>query len=649
MVDIKTLADVEQREQSGPPVLPASTYDLIRSGAQLAPEAPALSFFLRTEDHADPERWSYRQLVAAITQTANAFTQLGADKHSVIGLVLPNLPETHFAIWGAEATGIVMPVNPLLEPHTIAALLATAKVSILVTLAPFPGTDLWRKVQPILAQVPSLRHVVLVDLADRVRMPKRLAAKLLQKREVLRLHGLGGVRSAVPSTLRVHDFGRLMRAQPDDALRSGRVFSRDDDSSYYCTGGTTGTPKIARRTHKNEVFNAWSASQCFGDGIGPGKTLFCGLPLFHVNAVLVTGLVPFSLGAHVLLGTPQGYRGEGVVRRFWEIVEHHRVNTFSGVPTLFGSLLEVPIGAHRVDSLECGVCGAAPLPRQVISTFEQRTGLKIVEGYGLTEGTCVSSVNPIHGERRPGSIGLRLPGQQMKTVLLDELGVYLRDCQPDESGVIVVSGDNVFSGYLLPEQNVGLFLDLPDGRRWLNTGDLGRQDADGYFWLTGRKKELIIRGGHNIDPSSIEEPLYRHAAVLLAAAVPRPDAHAGELPVAYVQLKPDARVSEAELLGFLQSEITERAAMPRAIRLIDVMPLTAVGKIFKPSLKHLEIKDVLSTSLREAGVSLLELEVEDSARGTHVHARLGQAAHVELASSVLGQHAFVFAVTPLAD
>ena len=323
--------------------------------------------------------------------------------------------------------------------------------------------------------------------------------------------------------------------------------------------------------------------------MGPGKNVFCGLPLFHVNAVLITGLLPFSRGAHVILGTPQGYRGDGVVKRFWEIVATHRIHFFSGVPTLYASLLDVPIGNHDIRSLEYGLCGAAPLPVEVFRRFQQCTGLKILEGYGLTEGTCVSSVNPPAGERRLGSVGLRVPGQQMKAVAVDEQGAYLRDCSPGESGVLVISGANVFAGYRIDSQNKDLWLDCHDTHRWMNTGDLGYQDNDGYFWLTGRRKELIIRGGHNIDPAMIEEPLHRHPAVQLVAAVGRPDAHAGELPVAYVQLKPGARVSTAELQHFAATHISERAAQPKYIRLTDAIPLTPVGKIFKPALKKLEI------------------------------------------------------------
>ena len=646
MKGIATMADVLAAEARGMPKdLPASTYDMLQRAARQHPDAPALSFFLTTKEHRRPETWSYARLIARITQAANLFHTLGADKDTVIAFLLPNLPETHFTIWGGQAAGVVFGVNPLLETAAIAELLNAARTSILVTLAPFPGTAVWPKVFEVLPRVPNLRHVVLVNMVDRVRGPKKAAAWLMQKREENRLHGWRGVERAVPSGVTVHDFRRALSQQPSDRLLSGRRFSADDVSSYFCTGGTTGVPKIAVRRHGNEVANAWSVARFLGDSIGPGKSVFCGLPLFHVNGVLVTGLLPFSRGAHVVLGTPQGYRGEGVVARFWEMVEHHRINFFSGVPTLYASLLQVPVGAHRLDSLEYGLCGAAPMPVGVFQSFQERTGLKILEGYGLTEATCVSSVNPPLGERRVGSIGLRIPGQEMKPVVLDERGHYVRDCAVGEVGVVVVSGPNVFADYKLDAQNKGLWLDCGDGKRWLNTGDLARQDAEGYFWLTGRKKELIIRGGHNIDPLSIEEPLHRHPAVEVAAAVGRPDAYAGELPVAYVQLKDGASASEQELIAFLREQLSERAALPKHVHVIDRMPLTAVGKIFKPALKHREAQDALGAALREGGVAFRELGVsDDPARGTVITLRLDAGASAEAARQILERFPFPFTV-----
>ncbi|SAK93981.1 AMP-binding protein [Caballeronia catudaia] len=645
MKGVATLDDVLAIETRGQRAeLPSSTYEMICRGAAIDPSAPALSFFATADHYASPDRWTYSELVREITRTANLFSRLGVHRDTVVAYILPNLPETHFVIWGGEAVGIVCAINPLLEGEAIGELLNASGARVLVTLAPFHGTDLWQKVQAVLHKVPALRDLVLVNRADRITGDKGAAARTIQSAECAKLHGAGGVQNAVPLRIRIHDFGAAIASESDMTLSDSRRPSLDDLSSFFCTGGTTGLPKIAMRRHGNEVANAWNAGQFLGESIGPGKAMFCGLPLFHVNAAMVTGLLAFSRGAHVVLGTPQGYRGEGVVKRFWEIVEHYRINFFSGVPTLFGALLDIPVGECDISSLEYGLCGAAPMPVELLRTFQQRTGIRILEGYGLTEGTCVSSVNPPLGERRVGSIGLRLPGQAMKAVLVDETGRYERDCVADEVGQLVISGPNVFAGYTRPEQVSGIWMELGDGARWLNTGDIGRCDADGYFWLTGRKKELIIRGGHNIDPAAIEEALHRHPAVQIAAAVGRPDIHAGELPVAYVQLKPGVTASEAELTEFLRDEISERAAFPKGIRVVDAMPLTGVGKIFKPALKRRETADALRFALAEAGVEAA-VAIEDTSRGLAVHAELPTAELEELASAVLGRFPFTFSLS----
>ncbi len=631
--------------QGMPEDLPVSTYEMICRGAAIDPSAPALSFFMTADGHRHAECWTYRELVRDITRTANAFTRLGVTSKPVIAYVLPNLPETHFVIWGGQAAGITCAINPLLEGESIADLLNAAGATVLVTLAPFPQTDLWQKVQAVLDRLPALEHLVLINLADRVPGEMKFAARMLARGEVSRLHGEGGLRAAVPATIQLHDFASLIERESGAALVSNRRFARDDLSSLFSTGGTTGLPKIAMRRHGNEVANAWSTSRFFGRSMGPGKTIFCGLPLFHVNAVMATGLLPLSMGAHVVLGTPQGYRGEGVITRFWEIIEQHRINFFSGVPTLYASLLDVPIDGYDIGSLEYGLCGAAPMPVEVFRGFQERTGIRILEAYGLTEGTCVSSVNPPLGERRVGSIGLRIPGQEMKAVVLDADGCYLRDCVTDEVGLLVISGPNVFAGYAQPHHNEGIWIELGDGKRWFNTGDLGRCDADGYFWLTGRKKDLIIRGGHNIDPATIEEPLHRHPAVQIAAAIGRPDAHAGELPIAYVQLKPGATVSEGDLAEFIRCEIGERAALPKRIRIIEAMPLTGVGKIFKPELKRRETVDALISALAEVGIEGASVSAsQDPSRGTVLHVELPDPGKEATAASVLGRFPFAFCI-----
>lgn len=636
MKGIATIRDIEALEAKGlPKDLPDSTYQMIRQGAQINPKAPALSFFLTMKDHSRPVTWNYKTLMEKIHQTANAFRALGVQRNDTVAFVLPNLPETHLTIWGGEAAGRIASFNPLLEGKALQELISATKAKVLVCLAPFAGTDIWQKLAPHLLDMPTVKHIVWVSLSSHVRGVKHIPARVMSLKARFDIHKLS---KPVPDKVKLHDFNQLISTHNKKKLQFKDTPKPDDISSCFCTGGTTGLPKIALREHRNEVFNAWSAGQFMGTGMDHEKNVLCGLPLFHVNGVLVTGLLPFSKGAHVILAGPQGYRTPGLIPGFWKLVERHKVHFFSGVPTLYAALLEVPINKHKVDSLEYGLCGAAPLPAEVMRQFQARTGLKILEGYGLTEGTCVSSVNPPLGERRIGSIGLRIPFQQMKTVLLDDHGLYGRDCDPNEVGHIIIQGPNVFRGYSAESQNKGLWVDCGDGQTWLNTGDMGRVDPEGYFFLTGRKKELIIRGGHNIDPKIIEDALHQHPAVHMAAAVGRPDAYAGELPVAYVELKAGLTTTQEELLEFASKNIPERAAIPKHVVITKSLPLTGVGKIFKPALKHQEIESAVQDVLRQFKVGYRQLSVvEDKSLGTVVEVQLTNPDEQFLVNQELGK------------
>ncbi|CAM4279499.1 acyl-CoA synthetase [Acinetobacter pragensis] len=642
MNGISSLADVERIELQGMPKdFPSNTYALIRHGAQINPKSPALSFFLESSRFKNPSVYCYRELLEQIHQCANFFHALGASKDTVIAYILPNLPETHFVIWGGQATGIIAAINPLLEADAMADILNAVQAEILVTLAPFPDTDLWEKVHTILPRLSFLKHLVLVNPARHMPYPKKIAASLLQKKKITQLHGLKGIAGAIPCHISLHDYHASVQGFAKNQLNSQRIFSSNDYSSFFCTGGTTGLPKVAKRTHANETSSAWSVAQFYGDDFSANKTIFCGLPLFHVNAVLVTGLIPFSKGSHVVLGTAQGYRGEGIIQIFWKIVEHYKINYFSGVPTLYASLLQVPVADAKINSLEYGLCGAAPLPSEIMKNFQNLTGLRILEGYGLTEGTCVSSVNPPFAEPIHGSIGIRIPLQKMKAVILDDQGQYLRDAENNEIGAIAISGPNVFAGYLISEQNRKIWLNIDNDTSWFNTGDLGYQNAQGYFYLTGRKKELIIRGGHNIDPLTIEEPMLKHPAVELAAAVGRPDAYAGELPVLYVQLKANQTLSKDELISFAEQHIHERAAVPKFIEIIDEIPLTPIGKIFKVPLKHQQIQISLSQSLEQANIAFQNFSIiEDKSKGIVIHLHVKDMETQQAALQTLGQFPF---------
>jgi acyl-CoA synthetase (AMP-forming)/AMP-acid ligase II len=578
----------------------SSTYELLARGAARAPDAPAASFFVELDQYAQASTWTHREWMHRITATANLMRGLGIGRDDVVAFVLPNLPETHWVLWGGEAAGVAFALNPLLEAPMLRDLMAAVRPKVLVTLAPSPGADLWEKVAGIAPEIPGLEIILTV-------WPFRYGRAVVGRQPVPQLPGL-----------RVLDFHGQLRGMPGERLAFPPP-RLDDAASCFCTGGTTGLPKIAVRTHRTEAANAVQLAAMFG-GTLPGP-IFCGMPLFHVNAQIGTGLMPWALGGHVVLGTPAGYRTPGLLARFWSIVEHFRLFSFSGVPTVYSALMQVPREGRDLSSLSFGLCGAAPMPLELFRRFEAETGVKILEGYGLTEAGCVSTLNPPAGPSRAGAIGIRLPWQEVKVVLVDEGGRYVREAAVDEVGTVVIAGPNLFRGYLHREHDAEAWIPLPTEAGsapclWLNTGDLGRRDADGYFWLVGRTKELIIRGGHNIDPKLIEEPMHQHPAVALAAAVGRPDAHAGEVPVLYVQLRPAASASPEELLAWAEGRIAERAAWPKRVEILPALPTTAVGKLFKPALVEREVTAVVDEEARAAGATLRSCQVvPDPRRG----------------------------------
>jgi fatty-acyl-CoA synthase len=594
---IRTMADIEAIEQV--PISERfsenSTYELISKGAAIDPDAIAMSFLMNGDSYRQPQQVSYGQFIARIRQTANMLADMGVGPTDVVTYLLPNLPQTHFVLWGAEAAGIANPINPMLEAETIREICQAAGTKVLVALGELPGADIWDKVEAIRKSIPSLEKVV------RVMGPSDAAEG-------------------------IYGFEETVARYAGDRLTFDRVIHPDDIASLYHTGGTTGRPKLARRSHHNEVALTWELMAA--TELQPGEAVMVGLPLFHCNGTCVTGLLPFALGGHVVILSPSGYRDPSIMKNFYKIVEHFRPVFFSCVPTVLSVLLDIPVSGADISSLKYLVCGAAPLSVELFRRFEAHSGMKILEGYGLTEATCASCVNPKDGERKVGSIGLRLPYQQVKVMIADAAGRYVRDAGIDEIGVVCISGPTTFKGYVEEIHNRNIW--IKPG--WFNTGDMGRMDRDGFFWLTGRMKELIIRGGHNIDPATIEEPLYKMDGIRMAAAVGRPDAHAGEVPVAYVTLAENAALKESDIIEWARAHIGERAAVPKEVYIVEQIPLTAVGKIFKPALKWDAIERAYAgelTALGDLARSVMVKVSEDKVHGTRATIRIQTADGVD--------------------
>ena len=330
-----------------------------------------------------------------------------------------------------------------------------------------------------------------------------------------------------------------------------------------------------------------------------------------------------------MIPTPLGARNPNVVRDWWSIVERNRVTIGGAVPTTLAAIMNVPRDGHDLSSLEVFVSGGSTVPVELIRRIETEVGVPVVEGYGMTEVHCYATMNPMHGEHRPGSVGFRLPYTEVRIADVAGDGTIRGDCLLGTIGHVLMRGPQVTPGYLDPRHDKGAML----ADAWLDSGDLGRLDADGYVWLTGRSKDLIIRGGHNIDPIVIEEALVRHPAVETAAAVGLPDTYAGELPMAFVQLKPNATATSEELREFCRQQIPERAAVPVQVVPIPTMPLTGVGKIFKPALRLEAAQRAFDAALMPLRADGVTAEVKVGNDPTH-----GTLATVRVTGAMMAEH-----------
>jgi fatty-acyl-CoA synthase len=526
----------------------ASTYEALKCGAACNPDAPALLFLPQADPDETPVRVSHRDFMARVTQAANLFSEAGVGPGDVVSFLLPLLPQSFYTLFGAEAVGIVNPVNPLLEAGQIADILHAANTKVLVALGPAPGTDIWAKVERIRELMPQLNTVFVVGGED-------------------------------DASRGVFNFDAALARQPADRLVSNRHAAADDIAAYFHTGGTTGLPKLVRHTHANQVYQAWAMTLMLR--YKPGAVFLFGLPLFHVGGALTQGLGTLVSGGTLVVLSPAGWRSPAAIRNVWRLAERYRPEVLGGVPTVLAAALNVPVAGADISSIHRCAGGGSAIPVSVARIYQDQYNIPVMEVFGMTE---TSSVHTISYEDRPirlGAVGHPVPYSRVRVVHLDDEGKFVRDCAVNEIGVVTMSGPGVFSGYLNDSHNRGAFVEPG----WVNSGDLGRLDEDGYLWITGRAKDLIIRGGHNIDPMAIEEVFFQHPAVALASVVGQPDAYAGELPVAYVQLKAGATADAAELRAFVAERTPERAAVPVNLYFVDTIPLTAVGKVFKPALR----------------------------------------------------------------
>ena len=574
------------------PPQPESTYRLLLDAAGAWPDGIATQWIPDPADHTRCLDWTYAELAGTATRIANALTVLGVRRQDAVTLSSVNTSMLYAATLAAQAVGIAAPVNPALSSERIAELVRRTGSRVLVAAGPELDPQLWQR---------------LLEVARQAGMTAVLALRADGAHGDPPALGLTGDAPAAGTPATPNGRGPfiaylddVIAGQPADHLAGADPPKAGDLAAFVHTGGTTGAPKVAAHTHANQLACARGIAE--SNGLAPGETMLGGLPLFHVNALIVTGIAPMFGGVRVVWPGPAGYRDKTLYARFWKIIEHYQIAAMSAVPTVYAALAQVPVDAD-ISTLRVPIVGASPLPASVREDFAAHSGRRLLEGYGLTEATCATTwTRP--GEERPGSVGRVLSGQQIKAVTIGADGSWT-DCGPGETGVLVIGGPAVFAGYVTDPALGGPRVSrdgiVRDGR--LDTGDLGQVDDHGFVYLTGRAKDLIIRGGHNIDPRVIEDALLAHPAVRAAAAVGRPDRHSGEVPVAYVVPGGDGPFDETELLAWTDAAIGEAAARPKHIYPIDAIPLTSVGKQFKPALLADAAVRVVTEALAAAGLA----------------------------------------------
>ncbi|WP_169566449.1 AMP-binding protein [Sneathiella limimaris] len=515
--------------------------------------------------------WTHRELLAEVTRSANMFKGLaGPNSQPVVAFLAPTLPYLPLLLLGAQVAGVASSINYLLNKETIFELLNAEGATILVIPAQSLDDMCWSKAAGAFEEVPTLQNIIVIG--DK----SELGSEYLNFVDAVQKHS-------------------------SDMLEFDLTADRNTVCALFHTGGTTGRPKLVQLTHGNQIHAAFGFAQVFG--YNENDVVINGFPFFHVGGTMTVGLSVLAAGGHIIVPSPYGLRSPAAIQNYWKIVDHFKVTVVGGVPTSIGSITNSWTNDFDTSSVRMAVTGGAVLPEEVGRRFEQTTGIQLFETYGMTETAAAIAFNPGYGEPVSGSVGFRAPFSETRIVKPTSFGMEM--CKAEESGLVQVRGPQVFPGYLEVEHNEGT-LD-PEG--WLTTGDVGYMSRDQRLFLTGREKDLIVRSGHNIDPAAIENVANRFENVEISAAVGMPDQYAGEVPALFVVEKSGAKIDLAALQKYLEINVHEGPARPRIIEIIEELPTTAVGKIFKPALRELAVKKKVEMELLELGGTDIEAKI----------------------------------------
>jgi long-chain acyl-CoA synthetase len=502
---------------------------------------------------------SYRQLEEATDRFAVALQKLGVRKGDRVSIMLPNIPQQVISYFGAlKAGAIVVNTNPTYTPRELQHQLSDSGAETMVLLS-----GLFERLKQIREHT-AVKNIIVADLPDTLRWPfNRLVERQVRA---------SGIMKTIPPGPGIFDFQTLLN---EATGKPSRVpIAPDDVALFQYSGGTTGTPKAAMLTHHNLVSNTAQMQAWFTTAVAGQEKVLGALPFFHVYGMTVGMLYGLSIGAEVIL-TPDPRN----INLILEVIHRERVSIYPGVPAMYVAINNHPrVTEYDLRSIKACLSGGAALPAEVAQQFMQITGGRLVEGYGMTESSPTATANPINGEARIGSIGLPLPETELDIVALDpDANGRYQPLPSGEEGEIVIRGPQVMKGYWNRPDETAQML-TTDG--WLHTGDIGKMDEDGYFYVVDRKKDLIIASGYNVVPREVEEVLFMHPAVLEAAVAGVPDERRGETVKAFVVLKPGQTASEAEIRDFCKQNLAPYK-VPTRVEFRKDLPKSQVGKVFR--------------------------------------------------------------------
>jgi long-chain acyl-CoA synthetase len=536
---------------------------LLEESARKHPDSLALVFPVAPM----ARRLTYRQLKEEAEQFARALASMGVKKGDRVGLLLPNCPQFVVAFYALQRLGAVsVGNNPLYTQRELSHQLKDAGIELLITL------DLLYPLAAAVKNEVGLQRIIVTKIGDYLGWPISALAPLKQKREA---QHEGRPWPPVPANEDVTWWADLMKGSYGD-LPPLQVDATEDVACLLYTGGTTGLSKGAMLTHYNVVSNAIQTGAWFVDVKEGEEGILCVLPFFHSYGLSAVMSVGIAKGMKLIL-LPR-FELEMVLKA----IDKEKPTLFPGVPRIYIAINEAEDrDKYDLSSIRACFSGAAPLPVVVAEKFEGATGGRLVEGYGLTETSPVTHINPIYGKRKFGSIGLPIPDTDCKIVDLDDPE---KELGTGQEGELCIAGPQVMKGYWnKPDETADMIRVHKDGIRWLHSGDIAKMDDEGYFSIVDRKKDMIIVSGFNVYPTDVEQVLYRHEKIAQVCVVGIPDAKTGEAVKAFVVLKQGVDATEDDILKWARDEkhgLTGYRA-PKSVEFREELPTTMVGKVLR--------------------------------------------------------------------